>query len=240
VERPDPAGDEGGRAASPGVPPAGIFVSLDEQLANIRRWNEMRRWGFTAGELACIDLTPAAHPSPLVVDVIAVYLDSNWMLDGVRRTCDDLWLLAADQQPNSWCWDDWYWNQPDSGLKPVRLIDGIVHQPGLRRVTIDLGAHWRPGRHIRPVTVRGPNSAHAEILAAAAHFPRWVRAMDGTTVPYTWLSGYEVTIPRRSRHSRMPCLSWTSYRQMLSLTSHEADYSQPGWAAPTCRETGQR
>jgi hypothetical protein len=215
-------------------PPAGIFVSLAEQLDNVRRWSAMRRWGFTEGDLASVDLTPATHDSPLVVDLIAVYLDSDWSLDGVRRTCDDLWLLAADQQPNSWCWDDWYWDQPDSGLKPVRLADGITHRPGVRRVTVDLGAHWVPGRHIRPIDVRGVDSAHAEVLAAAAHFPRWVRAMDGATVPYTWLAGYQVTVPRRSRHLRVPCLSWTAYRQMLSLTSHEADYSQPGWAAPAC------
>jgi hypothetical protein len=214
--------------------PGDIFASLDEQLDNVRRWNTMRRWGFTADDLAAIDLTPRPQPRPLVVDLIAVYLDSNWMLDGIRRTCDDLWLLAADQQPNAWCWDDWYWNQPDSGLKPVRLLDGIVHRPGVRRVTVDLGAYWVPGRHVRPADVRGPHSAHAEVLAAAAHFPRWIRSMDGQTVPYTWLCGYQVTVPRRSRHARTPCLSWTSYRSMLSLTSHEADYSQPGWAAPTC------
>jgi hypothetical protein len=68
------------------------FVSLPQQLDNIRRWNEERRWGFSASELESVDLTPA----------------------------------------------------------------------------------------------------HAEVLAAAAHFPQWIRAMDGKTIPYTWLSGYEV------------------------------------------------
>lgn len=209
-----------------------MFVSLAEQLDNIRRWNAWRRWGFTPDELDAVDLTPRPRARPLVVDVIAVFVDGDGNLDGVRRTCDDLWLLAADRQPHAWCWDDAYWAQPGAGHKPVRLIQGLDHQPGIRRVTVDLGAHWVPGRHVRPGSLRGRNSAHAEVLAAAAHFPRWIRSMNGTTVPHAWISGYEVTIPAGSRHSRLPCLSWTSYRRTLSLASHEADYSQSGWAAP--------
>jgi len=217
---------------------SGVFVSLDQQLANVRRWNAMRRWGFAEAELSAVDLTPRGGGGPLVVDVVAVYLPGGKELDGVRRTCDELWLLAADQQPESWCWDDWYWNQPDSGRKPVRLLDGIEHVPGVRRVTLDLGAHWMPGRHVRPLSVLGPRSAHAEVLAAAAHFPSWVRAMDGRHIPYAWLAGYQVTVPKNSAHHRLPCLAWIRYRNMVSLASHEANYSQSGWAAPTC--LGQR
>ncbi|MDQ6782357.1 MAG: hypothetical protein M3063_02700 [Actinomycetota bacterium] len=219
-------------ALSPTAPPSDLFVPLAEQIENVRRWNAWRRWGFTPDEIDAIDVTPRPRAEPLVVDIIAIFVEASGSLDGIRRTCDDLWLLAADRQPNSWCWDGSYWNQPGVGHKPVRLLDGLVHRPGVRRVTIDLGAHWAPGRYVRPASFRGKDAAHAEVLAAAAHFPRWVRAMDGKRVPHAWLPGYEVTVPVGSRHPRLPCLSWTSYRRMLSLTSHEADYSQSGWAAP--------
>ena len=53
-------------------------------------------------------------------------------------------------------------------------------------MTVDLGAHFEPGRFISANRVRSHDSAHAEVLAAAAHFPRWIRAMD----VYIWLSGY--------------------------------------------------
>lgn len=221
------------------APPEDMFIPLDQQLANVREWNDMRRWGFTAEDFQAIDLTPRTHASPLVVDLIAVYLHGKGELGPVRHTADDLWLLAAVQQPNSWCWDDWYWDQPGSGLKPVRLAAGIVHRPGIRRVTLDLGAHWQPGQHLSVLRLMSSASAHAEILAAAAHFPNWVRAMDGHTVPYSWLAGYQVTIPRNSRHYRLPCLTWTRYRQMLSLTSHEAANTQYGWAAPVCLPDGR-
>ncbi|MEP6695696.1 MAG: hypothetical protein ABJA34_02330 [Pseudonocardiales bacterium] len=214
------------------APPDDMFTSLREQLDKVREWNGMRRWNFTAADFDAVDLTSRMHSRPLVVDLVAVYLKGEGNLDAVRHTADELWLMAALEQPNSWCWDDWYWDQPHSGLKPLRLARGIVHKPGIRRVTVDLGAHWQPGRHVTALSVMDTASAHAEVLAAAAHFPNWVRAMDGRTVPYTWLAGYQVTIPPYSRHYRVPCMTWTRYRQMLSLTSHEAAYTQFGWAAP--------
>jgi len=220
----------GPRATRP-TPPADIFVSLVEQLANVRRWNEEREWGLSADDLDSVDLNPGSHTDPLVVDLIAVYLDDNERMNGVRRTCHELWGVAADRQPNAWAWD-WYWDRWQSHPKPVRLLDGIVHRPGIRRVTVDMGAHWEPGRHIRPVNLRGRDSAHAEILAAAAHFPRWARAMDGTSVPYIWLSGYQVTIPEYVSQSRLPGLAWTHFRRTLSLTVNWAEHSHSGWAAP--------
>ncbi len=218
-------------------PPPYLFAPLSEQLANVRRWNEDREWGFDPGVFDAIDLTPSVHSDPLVVDVIAVYLDGIYRgdelgyLDGVRRTCHEMWSAVAERQPNAWSWDwlrDAYQSQP----KPVRLLPGLVHRPGVRRVTLDLGANWQPGRHIRARNVRGPASAHAEILAAAAHFPRWARAMDGTSVPFAWLSGYQVTVPEYATDTRLLGMAWVEYRQTLSLSVGWADHAHAGWAAP--------
>ena len=227
--------DELGRAEGNGVraePGPDMFVSLDEQLANIRRWNDDREWGLGAAELDAIDVTPRSNADPLVVDLVAVYLsDDGSYLDGVRRTCHELWSLAADRQPRAWSWD-WLRGGRDAPPKPVRLLPGISHRPGVRRRTIDLGAHWVPGRHTRPRYLRGVDSAHAEVLAAAAHFPKWVRCMDGTRVPFIWLSGYQVTFPEASTDERLPGLAWVQYRRTLSLTVDWVDHSHSGWAAP--------
>lgn len=216
------------------TPPGKIFASLRTQLDHIRGWNEERRWGFTPDELDSVDLTPPAETKPLVVDLIAVYLGGDAELNGVRRTCHELWTVAAEQQPHTWCWD-WYWDKWQDSPKPVRLVDGIVHRPGIRRVTVDLGAHFVPGRYLSPGKVRSPYSAHAEVLAAAAHFPRWVQAMDGKTVPYTWLSGYEVMSWERPSSERLLALSWVGYRHSMSLTAAWADHTHSGWASPICR-----
>jgi hypothetical protein len=213
-------------------PPPGMFVSLDDQLANIRRWNAEREWGFTEQELSAVDLTPRSHADPLVAELIAVYLDGDGEMDPVRRTCRQLWQVAAARQPAAWSWD-WYWDTWLGHPMPVRLAPGIVHRPGVRRVTLDLGAHWRPGRHIRPCNVRGADSAHAELLAAAAHFPEWVRAMDGTSVPFVWVSGYQVTMVERAAHRRLPTLAWSGFWSTLSFVAHWADYSQSTFSSPT-------
>lgn len=220
-----------------GQPPSRMFAPLSEQLANIRRWNEDREWGLEAETLDSIDLTPRIHPNPLIVDLIAVYLDGIYRgeelgyLDGVRRTCHEMWSVAAERQLNTWSWD-WARDAYESQPKPVRLLPGLVHSPGVRRVTIDLGAHWYPGRHIRARNVRGGDSAHAEILAAAAHFPRWARSMDGTSVPFVWLSGYQVTVPPHATDTRFLALAWVRYRETLSLTVSWVDHAHSGWASP--------
>jgi hypothetical protein len=213
------------------APPEKMFPSLETQLANVRRWNEEREWGLAAGEIDSVDVTPREHADPLVVDLLAVYLDSSPKMDGVRRTAHELWALAAEQQPHAWSWD-WKWERWHHHPKPVRLLDGIEHRPGVRRVTLDLGAHWEPGRHIRPRSIRSEDSAHAEILAAAAHFPDWVRAMDGKSVPYVWLSGYQVTIPAESTENRLLALAWVRYRTTMSLSVAWADHSGSGLASP--------
>jgi hypothetical protein len=215
------------------TPPEIMFASLPEQLGNVRRWNEERGWRFSAGDLHSVDLTPRAGNDPLIVDLIAVYLGGNDKMNGVQRTCHELWTVATQQQPQSWSWD-WYEESWEQRPKPVWLVDGLVHLPGIRRVTVDLGAHFEPGRYVRPSTLRSQNSAHAEILAAAAHFPRWIRAMDGKDVPYTWLSGYQVLIRGRPAPWRLPALSWSNLRATMSLTAAWANHSYSGWASPVC------
>ncbi|MGH3671170.1 MAG: hypothetical protein ACRDSH_11115, partial [Pseudonocardiaceae bacterium] len=88
-----------------GRPPEVLFTSLPEQLSNIRIWNKERHWGLSAGDFHTVDLTPRAGNDPLVVDLIAVYLPDSAAMNGVQRTCHELWTVAAQRQPHSWSWD---------------------------------------------------------------------------------------------------------------------------------------
>lgn len=212
----------------------GLFVPLHRQRENLRQWSADLEWGFPEAALAALDVTAEPGLPPLVVDVLVPYLHPVFLgdagtLDGVRRTCDELWWLAEQQQPSSWCWDEL---REPGGRKPVRLLPGQTHEPGVRRVRLDLAAHWQPGSHVRPVAVRGPDSAHAEVLAAAAHFPYWVRAMNGRTVPHACLAGYQVTHPPAGTDARLPVLTWTTFRQAVSLAVEWADHSQHAFACP--------
>lgn len=203
------------------------FLSPLEQLANVRRWNEERKWGLLDAELEAVDVSAAKHASPLVVDVVAVYLPATATQTGVQRTCEELWELAAQRQPQAWCWDE-----RKTGPKPVRLLEGIEHRPGIRRVTLDLAAHWDRRAGTRPIDVRSPMSASAEVLAAAAHFPEWVRSMDGTQVPFACLGGYQVTVPTYETWRHVLCLSWSHINRRINLSDNWADYFQDRFASP--------
>jgi hypothetical protein len=203
------------------------FVSPLQQLANLRRWNADRGWELPEAAFAQVDVTVANHDSPLMVDVLTVDLPAKGAADGAQRTCDELWSIAAQRQPRSWCWDE-----RKTGPKPVRLLEGIEHRPGVRRVTLDLAAHWDTDRGARPLNVRGPDSAAAEILAAAAHFPEWVRSMDGAQVPFVGLAGYQVTLPVYETWRHVLCLSWSHFNRRINLSDNWADYYQNRFAFP--------
>jgi hypothetical protein len=208
---------------------APYFASLADQLANVRRWNQDRKWGLPETEFAALDLAPVSHTSPLVVDVLAVYLHgkAERKMNGVQWTCSELWDLASQRQPNAWCWDE----RMDAP-KPVRLLEGIEHRPGIRRVTVDLAANWDRRHGVRPIDVRGPMSAAPEVLAAAAHFPDWVRAMNGHSVPYVCLAGYQATVPTYEVWRHILCLSWSHLYRRVNLSDNWADYYQDRFASP--------
>jgi hypothetical protein len=201
-----------------------LFVSLEVQLANVRNWNKMRGWGFTDADFEAIDLTPSER-SGLVVDVIAVYLPDEGNTSGVQRTFEELWDIASSLQPGKWRWEEL-----KSDKKHLRLLDGIEHKPGIRRVTIDLGANWDPKDGIRPIDVRGSDSVHAEALAAAAHFPDWIQAMDGEHIPYVWMPGYQVTLPGAEAWRNVPYLHWYSLNRGVLLCALWGGNRRYGWA----------
>lgn len=208
-----------------------LFVSLEDQLVNVRRWNEERGWGFTDADFDAVDVTSVKR-SGLVVDVIAVYLPHQGNTLGIQRTFEELWDIASSIQP-----DKWRYESLKSDKKHLRLLDGIEHTPGIRRVTLDLGANWDTTNGIRPVDVRGKDSVHAEALAAAAHFPDWVQAMDGERVPYVWMPGYRVTLPGGEAWRGVPCLDWSRGGRGVKLDAYGDDYRRYGWACPVRRES---
>ena len=203
-----------------------LFVSLEDQIANVRRWNTERNWGFTDADFDAVDLSPSEH-SGLVVDVIAVYLPDQGKTSGIPRTFEELWDIASSIQPGKWRYESL-----KSDKKHLRLLDGIEHTPGIRRVTIDLGANWDTQDGIRPMDVRGKDSVHAEALAAAAHFPNWVQAMDGERVPYVWMPGYQVTIPGYEAWRCLPYLDWDSVGREVELYADWDVFRDCRWACP--------
>lgn len=176
----------------------GWYVSPEIQIADMEDWNHERSWGFKDRDFP--NYIPDFVPrTPFEALVLTPYLPElkkgHKLIPGFVRTADELWHIARSFQPGWWLWD--FQIHADY----MRLLAGTedAHVPGIRWTAVDLGANWNQQDGARPYDVRGANSAHAEILAAMAHFPGWIQAMDGEEVPYVWFPGYQVTIPGSGR-----------------------------------------
>ncbi len=214
----------------------GWYILPEEQLANVRGWSEERVWGFSDSDFPSTipDFVPRA---PLEVLVLSVYLPDTGQgrskVPGYIRTADELWQIARSRQPNWWQWDALHLDTDH-----LRLLPGTEdsHAPGIRWTAVDLGAHWNAKDGVRPRDVRGADSAHAEILAAAAHLPTWIRAMDGEKVPHVWLPGYQVTIPGSESWAAVPILCWDGTYRGVFLFAYWDAYRDWDYALPVRRE----
>ncbi len=201
-----------------------LFVSGEQQLENVKVWSRHRDWGFTDSdfEQAKTRLASITQPTGRLTTLVLVpYLDT------VQWTFDELWQVAATHQPNKW---------RSSYLKGdsdhLRLLEGITHQCGLRWETIELDAN----RGKAPADVRDQQLAHAGLLAAAAHFPNWVQAMDGKTVPYVWMAGYQVSIPGYEAWRDVPSLNSSQADREVDLYADWDGGRNANWAVPVRRE----
>lgn len=205
-----------------------VFKPLDQQLDNVRRWNEERGWGFTTAQLDAVKLRGSSRPhNGLMTDVLSVFLPGKDGFSDVEHTFWELWAVVKSQHETVW---------PESWMRPnkshLRLRKGNRHVPGIRVVTVDLGACWSPNYSTWVQSKPTEHAAHAEILAAAAHFPNWVRAMDGESVPFVWLPGYALHFSGSSRRwGHMPYLYWPPGHRGLVLTS-TIDGGSGGAASP--------
>jgi hypothetical protein len=199
-----------------------LFCSPEQQIASVRDWNLTRGWGFIEAHFVQAEAQLEQLPPRvgLKVPVLVPYFGK------VGETFDALWDVVES------AYDEHYRNPNlKSDKRHLRLLEGIEH-PGrcLRWEIIDLGAHHEPknGREVR--NVRGVDSAHAGVLAAVAHFPKWVAAMDGDKVPYVDIAGYEASVEGDVPWRSVPFLDRNGAE--VELDVHWGDISFRFYAAP--------
>lgn len=211
---------EGESAIRPSFPTIGISPS--EQLALTRQRNEELGLGFTKEDFDKLGDAPPWPESRLSAVVLDVSLDT------VEQTFEVAWHYAASIQPGSWHLD-----RIKSDPEHLRLLKGIEHKRGLRWRVINFGANWERAMGIRPQEVRDPNtSPTAAVLWAASYFPKWVHAMDGKTVPYAWIPGYEVTVTPCLQWSHMLRVGWSKDHVTIGINATFANDGYRDWAVP--------
>lgn len=159
-----------------------LFISTEAQVENVRRWNTAFRWGFTLADFQSLQQPPECTGEGLVTTILVPYLDTP------AETFSELWKVGSG----------WYFRGrrgfESSHIEPLAnrlvVISDVDSTRGLRWEVIDLGAN-RTERAIQPVPeVEKHVRPHASVLAAAAHFPRWIQAMNGTDTPFVVIPGY--------------------------------------------------
>lgn len=182
-----------------------LFRSARIQHANIVRWNEKYGWGFSAEELAAAKLWsddaeswrgdetlsywPKDDRSALV---LVPYLKSVW------ATFRGLQAVITNEYPRV--------QHSPGRVTDLRLAGHLQHQPGLRWEWLHLGAERSPdwetiikgpqpdGAPDEPAQSELQTLAHAQVLAAAAHFPEWNEMRYQGSEPRVWMAGYQMDV----------------------------------------------
>lgn len=169
-------------------------ISPKSQLALVHERNLERGWGFTEADFKALGDPPEWPEGRFCTVVLDVSLNT------VQDTFEEAWYFVASaaSAPS----DSWRDEHIRSNPEHLRLLPDIEHRRGLRWQVVDLGAHWdKSGMGISPKDVRSSmTSPSSAILWAASYFPEWMQVMDGRSVPFVWLSGYQLATP----HAEQP------------------------------------
>jgi hypothetical protein len=185
------------------------FVSYDQQVANLRNWNRMRGWDFTEDEItaASDELTRQLGERHLInherIAVLVPYPSAD-----MHECMEELWEVIGDTQEQvnqkvgyrhmSTCLSTTFTLAKCDNKRHIRYLPE-VKGPCLMweylsfAVTMKGDKAFHAGCKMRELITEplraGP---HVGVLAAAAHFPMWLRKMDGKRVPLMSVPGCKV------------------------------------------------
>jgi len=209
----------------------GRFNSLEDKLAMVRGWpgvtEEMLQAALEEGKERIALFERESPDNPLLDIVVSVY----------KPTAAETLAYARDRMRETFGKKFWQWEEFYADLAPdrVRYLDGVnAPTGGIRIEVVDLGAYFCPKSGMVPQDVRGPGSAHAAVIYAAAQDPEWVRQMDGTSVPYAIAAGFKLDVPGYARWSRSPSVHRDGGGANLDAFRVGNEYR--GTALPSLRE----
>jgi hypothetical protein len=146
------------------------------QIANVRAWNQTYDWGFTDADFDTLNISNDDVQSITEAKVVMVWRDS------LEETFETWCRVISDTFGRSK-----RFNQLQSDPEHLRLENGsIFYSNRIEIVKLELTAHWDG---TGAPTIEHGIPATVEVLAAAAHFPDWVKNMDGCTIPFASMAG---------------------------------------------------
>lgn len=207
------------------------YTPIAKQVKNLWRWNRQYHWGLPKGWDDQLDVPALPEDEPLVSVNVVAFLEAKGGILGEHRTFDAYWEIIRTQHPNASRWAE-IQATPDR----LRLLPGITHVPGVRIEVIDHGANWDKENGLKPMDVRSPEtSPHAGLLASVANHPKRIRKMDGTTVPFEWVAGYQVSGPGGGPWRGVPDFHWDRDERQVDLYARWDDRPDPRCSVPVLR-----
>ncbi|HVX58707.1 MAG TPA: hypothetical protein VG964_03135 [Candidatus Saccharimonadales bacterium] len=167
--------------------PKDMFIPPAQQITWMQLMNDRFKWGFTSEQFEQLPAPPAWPQERLQAVVLVPYFNSR------KKTFEEL-RRAIYYHTRFGLHDPYrvYWEEGvDKESDYVRHVTGTsMRFPGMYWRIVDLGinrgnAPWEAAETRQPL-------AGAEVLAAAALFPKWLKAMDGQDVPFVWVGGYKI------------------------------------------------
>ena len=206
-----------------------LLLSLDQQLALLRKYNEKYWNGAIPEDMFAAVNTTSDHVQQIEdLEILYVQFGSD------KQTFENWVAVIKDKQPNVW-FDDSLGNGYD-----IRRLGTNTHQYtfGIYRVHINLAAYWEPkkGRSVDNVRqqVKGTTEqlAHAEVFAAyALHIELFLQA-DGRNLPWFDAAGYEVKASGSDRWQNAPYGRWDTFARSANVDSYRIDDLSQSYATP--------
>ena len=187
---------------------AGMLLSLDQQLALLREYNETYWNGAIPEDMfAAIDTTSDHVQRVDDLEILYVQFGSD------KETFQNWVAVIKGEQPNFWC--DGILTK---GYDIRRIATSTRQYPfGIFRVHINLVAHWelKNRRSVDKVReqVKGmpERLAHAEVFAAYALHTELFQATDGINLPSFEAAGYRVKASRDRYWGGAPYANWSAH-----------------------------
>lgn len=167
------------RRIKPSIPE--IFVPVDKQVENLKKWNQEYDLGFGEEDFDRITgITCSYDPEePLKLPVLYLCLDTPFL------TFQKFWEILKAKEASIFV---------PGELERIELLPDMVWNRGLFGECIDLGADQYHNCAVNSESLPRHLIPHFSVIAAAAHFKDWIQNMGGA-IPFVWIPGLTVKAP---------------------------------------------
>ena len=211
--------------AEPSTRDSDLFLSVDNQIKYWKERSDIERWPFSFLEFELARTRGRRlnrWGTRLCVPIVVPYFET------MRKTFDILWSSVGLGFRERWY-------HRGMSLDTCLRVGKKSERSGRRLAVelIDFGAN----QGAMPMGVREKGrSPHAGVLAGAAVGSAWLRSMNGTSVPFVWIPGYEMPLGSSDYWTGVPSLRYWPARDLVELDIGRGTTRNPQWAVPEIRE----